>query len=165
MKGSEKDAMDVFVNQALPVAKQSGDAFLIGNMEKAIAIVFMNANRRPDAASYLLRAVDHIERSPDDNPVRLETLVEVYICSAENYGYMKKLDSAKINLDKASRLLSPKPMSNLYLTYYFAEGIYFDKSSQYNEAVASFDKGIALGKDYPRAQYAVNRLKGVKYKS
>ena len=165
MKGSEKDAMAVFLNRALPVAKQSGDMFVTGNIEKAIATVFMNASRRPDAASYLIRAVDHIERSSADNPVRLETLVEVYVYSAENYGYMKKLDSAKINLDKASRLLSPKPMSNLYLTYYFAEGIYFDKSNQYNEAVASFDKGIALGKDYPRAQYAVNRLKGVKYKS
>ncbi|HEX6431631.1 MAG TPA: sensor histidine kinase [Niastella sp.] len=165
MKGSEKDAMDVFLNQALPLAKQSGDAFLIGNLEKAIAIVFMNANRRADAAGYLLRAVDLIERSPVDNPVRLETLVEVYICSAENYSYMKKLDSAKINLEKASRVLSPKPMSNLYLTYYFAEGIYYDKSNQFNEAVASFNKGIALGKNDARSQYAVNRLKGVKYKS
>lgn len=165
MKGSEKDAMDVFVNRALPVAKQSGDGFLTGNIEKAIATVFMNANQRPNAAGYLLRAVDNIEGSPVDNPVRLETLVEVYVYAAENYVYMKKLDSAKINLDKASHLLSPKPRSNLYLTYYFAEGIYFDKSKLYKNAVASFNKGIALGKDDPRAQYAVNRLKGVKYKS
>ncbi len=165
MKGSEKDAMDVFLNRALPVAKQSGDAFLIGNMEKAIAIVFMNANRRPDAASYLIRAVDHIESSPVDNPVRLETLVEVYVCSAENYTNLLSLDSAKINLDKASRLLSPKPNSNLYLTYYFAEGFWFNKKKQYGEAVASFNKGIALGKGEPRAQLSINRLKYVKFKA
>ena len=165
MNGSEKNAMAVFLDMALPVAKQSGDAFLIGNLEKAIAIVFMNANRRPDAAGYLLRAVDNMERSSVDNPVRLETLVEAYVCSAENYANMVELDSAKIYLDKASRLLSPKPNSNLYLTYYLAEGFWFNKRKQYREAVASFNKGIALGKGEPRAQYSVNRLKYVKFKA
>ncbi|THU39514.1 sensor histidine kinase [Niastella caeni] len=165
IKGSEKDAMDVFVNRALPVAKQSGDAFLIGNMEKAIATVFMNADRRADAAAYLLRAINNIEQSTVDNPVRIETLVEVYVYAAENYVYMHKQDSAKPNLDKASRILSSKANSNLNLAYYCAEGIWFHKNKQYSEAVASFDKGIALGKAEPRAQYSVNRLKGVKYKS
>jgi two-component system NarL family sensor kinase len=165
MKGSEKNAMAIFVNKALPLAKQSGDDFLTGNIEKAIATVFMNANRRPDAAGYLLRAVDHLERSPVDNPVRMETLVEVYTYSAENYANLLKLDSAKINLDKASLLLSQKPNSNLYLTYYYAEGFWFNKKQQYNEAVASFNRGIALGKGEPRAQYSVNRLKYAKYKA
>lgn len=165
MKGSEKDAMDVFINKALPVANRSGDLFLIGNVEKAIATVFMNADRRQDAAGYLLRALDHIERSAMDNAIRIETLVEVSVYAAENYVYGHKLDSAKIYLDKASRILAPNPNSNLYLTYYYAEGVYFDRNKQYGAAVTSFNKGIALGKNEPRAAYSVNRLKVALYKS
>jgi two-component system, NarL family, sensor kinase len=165
MKGSEKDAMDVFVNKGLPLAVQSGDLFLIGNMEKSIATVFMNANKRDDAASYLKKAIDHIERSDVNNPVRIESLVEVYVYAAENYIYNHQLDSAKPNLDKASRILSVNPKSNLYLTYYYSEGIWFDRNKRYSEAVTSFDKAIELGKGDPRAAYSVNRLKVAKYKS
>ncbi len=165
MKGSEKDAMDVFVNKALPLAKQSGDAYLIGNVEKAIATVFMNANKRDDATAYLKQAIDHIEHSDVNNPMRIEALVEVNVYAAENYVYNHQPDSAKPHLDKAGRILAPKPNSNLYLTYYYAEGIWFDRNKRYTEAVNSFDKAIELGKSDPRAIYSVNRLKGAKYKS
>lgn len=165
MKGDEKAAMDIFINKALPMAKQSEDDFLTGNVEKAIATVFMNADRRVEAASYLLRAIDHIAHSSMDNAIRIETLVEVNVYAAENYVYGHKLDSAKIYLDKASRILAPKPNSNLYLTYYYAEGAYYDRNKQYGAAVASFDKGIALGRHEPRAAYSVKRLKIAKYKA
>lgn len=165
MKGIEKDAMDVFLNKALPLAKQSGDAFLIGNVEKAVATVFMNANKRDDAAAYLKQAIDHIERSDVNNPVRIESLVEVNVYAAENYVYNHQLDSAKPHLDKASRILAPNPNSNLYLTYYYAEGIWFDRNKRYTEAVNSFNKAIELGKTDPRAAWSVNRLKGALYKS
>lgn len=165
MKGSEKDAMDVFVNKALPMAKRSGDAYLIGNVEKAIATVFMNANKRDDATLYLKQAIDHIEHSDVNNPMRIEALVEVNVYAAENYIYNHQLDSAKPYLDKAGRILAPNPKSNLYLTYYYAEGIWFDRNKRYNEAVASFNKAIELGKSEPRAVYSINRLKIAKYKS
>lgn len=165
MKGSEKDGMDIFLNRALPVAKQSGDEYLVGNIEKAIATVFMNADRRDDAAVYLLRASDHIERSTPDNPTRIEQMVEVSVYAAENYVYNHKQDSAKIYLDKAASILASKPNSNLHLSYYYAEGAYNDRNKQYDAAIVSFNKGIEIGKNVPRAQYSVNRLKGAKYKS
>lgn len=165
MKGSEKDAMDVFLNKALPLAKQSGDAYLIGNIEKAIATVFMNANKRDDATSYLKQAIGHIEHSDVNNPMRIEALVEVNVYAAENYIYNHQLDLAKPHLDKAGRILAPSPRSNLYLTYYYAEGIWFDRNKRYTDAVNSFDKAIELGKTDPRAIYSINRLKGAKYKS
>ncbi len=49
IKGNEKAAMDAFINKALVYAKRSGDPFLQGNINKAIAIVFMNADQRPKA--------------------------------------------------------------------------------------------------------------------
>jgi two-component system NarL family sensor kinase len=165
MKGSEKDAMDVFLNRALPLAKQSGDGYLIGNIEKAIATVFMNANKRDDATAYLKQAIDHIEHSDVNNPMRIEALVEVNVYAAENYVYNHQLDSAKPHLDKAGRILAPKPNSNLYLTYYYAEGIWFDRNKRYADAVNSFEKAIKLGESDPRAIYSINRLRGAKYKS
>ena len=78
--------MDVFINSALPIAKQSEDDFLIGNVEKAIATVFMNADRRVDAAAYLLRAIDHIERSPMDNAIRKSGVSFTKNCSQHEKG-------------------------------------------------------------------------------
>jgi two-component system, NarL family, sensor kinase len=165
IKGSEKDAMDVYLNKGLPLARKSGDAFLIGNIEKAIATVFMNANKRDDATVYLKNAIDHIERSDVNNPVRIETLVEVYVYAAENYITNHQLDSAKPNLDKASSILASKPNSNLYLPYYHAQGLWFDRNKRYNEAITSFNNAIELGKADPRAAYTINRLKVAKYKT
>jgi two-component system, NarL family, sensor kinase len=165
MKGDEKAAMDAFLNKALPYAVKSQEQYLIGNVNKAIATVFMNADQRDDAAIYLLRAINNIEKAPVENPIRIEALVEVYIYSAENYVYLHKPDSAKIYLDKASPILRPKPTSNLYLSYYYAEGVYFDRIHQYNNAITSFNKGIALGEPVPQAIYSVNRLKYAKYKA
>jgi two-component system NarL family sensor kinase len=165
MKGSEKDAMNAFLNKALPLAGFSEDRFMIANVNKTIATVCMNAERRKEAAGYLRAAIDNIQRATHDNPMRLETLVECCVYAAENFVYDHLPDSAKIQLDKAAEVLKINPRSNLYLTYYYAEGAYYDKTKQYAQAVASFNKGIALGKDVPAAQFSVNRLLYAKYKS
>jgi signal transduction histidine kinase len=163
MKGSEKDAMDAFLNKALPNARASEDKFLLGNVNKSIATVFMNADQRKEAAAYLRSAIAYIEQASPENPVRIESLVESYIYAAENYVYAHHPDSAKSQLDKAAAILTPN--SNLYLSYSYAEGVYYDRIKEYGKAVASFDKGIQLGKDVPAAQFSVNRLLYAKYKS
>jgi signal transduction histidine kinase len=125
----------------------------------------MNADQREQATTYLLSAVRDIENAPPENPTRIEALVEVYICTAENYVYLHEPDSAKIYLDKASPILQPKPNSNLYLSYYYAEGAYYDRLQLYNKAVECFNRGIALGNNVPTAVFLVNRLKYAKYKA
>ncbi len=105
-----------------------------------------------------------MESSGRDNPTRLENIVETYITSAENYNYSNLLDSARIQLDKAKAILSPKPRSNLYLPYYFAEGTYYDRSKQYKNAISSLDSGIALARD-PASRFHANRLKYAKFKT
>lgn len=165
MKGIEKDAMNEFLNKALPYAQQSGDFFIIGNVNKAIATVFMNANQRPKASTYLQAAVSNVEKASTDNPLRLETLAELYIYAAENYAHQDILDSAKMNLDKARGIIGHKSKSNLYLSYYYAEGTYFNKLKKYTDAVSSFNKGIALGANVPAAQLSVNRLKYANFKA
>lgn len=165
IKGSEKDAMDAFINKALPFANKSQDPFLIGNVNKATGIVFMNANQREKAIAYLETAAKEVAKSPADNPTRLETLCEIYIISAENYCELESLDSARLNLDNAWQMLKDKPNSNLNLTYFYAEGVYHRKLKQYDKAIMSFDKVIALGRNVPVAQFSVNRALYAKFKS
>ena len=162
----EKSAMDGFLNKALPYAEKSGNLFLVGNIKKSIATVFMNAQQPELATVYLLDAGTNISASPEDNPTRLETLSETYIYTAENFVRLLKYDSAKIYLDKVKIILINSPKSNLNLPYFYAEGIYFDGISDYKNAIISFNKGILLGKDYgSKVGYTLNRLKNGKLKS
>lgn len=165
IKGSDEGAMDVFVNKALPFATRSGDPFIIGNVNKAVAILFMNANQRRKAISYLETAALKVAQSPNEHPNRLETLCEIYITSAENYCALEVPDSAQPYLDRAWQMLHDKPNSNLNLTYAFAEGYYYQKLNQYTKAIQSFDKVINLGKNIPPAQFSVNRALYAKFKS
>jgi two-component system, NarL family, sensor kinase len=166
MKADEKTAMDAFLNKAQPYAKKSGNTFLIGNVQKAIATVLMNCGQTVKATSYLLEACVNINAAPAENPTRLETLTETNIYTAENFVGLLKYDSAKIYLDKAKMLLAGSPNSNLNLPYYYAKGVYFDGIKEYAAAIASFNKGILLGKDGPRSvQYSVNRLLDGKFKA
>ncbi len=147
------------VNRALPLAKQSGDAFLIGNVEKAIATVFMNANKRHEAADYLNKAIDHIERSDVNNPVRVEALVETYVYAAENHVDNHQLDSVRPHLYEgqphpgAESQLEPVPDLLLCRRHLVRP------HKRYGDAVNSFDKAIELGKNDPRAAFSINRLK------
>ncbi|MBL0741439.1 tetratricopeptide repeat-containing sensor histidine kinase [Chryseolinea lacunae] len=164
IKGSEAEAMDAFTNKAATFALRSGDAMVLAKTHKSIAIVFMNANQREKAASYLKQSIAALEKAPTDNPVNVVERVETYIIAGENYLFLQEYDSAKIDLDKAAHFLEPHPTSNLYLIYYFAEGSYFDKRGNYALANRSFDAGIAMAKALG-AERSLNRLLFVKYKT
>lgn len=163
IKGSEKNALDAYMNQALPFAKKSHDDFIQGNANKFIGIIFLNSEERDKAATYLQTALRFFERSrKEENPTRLEAILETSIISAENDVYRKKMESAKATLDKASQILAPYPNSNVYLFYYYVEGIYFDRLKEYTKAINSFNKGISMivGK---AENYYINRLKYAKF--
>lgn len=164
VKGDEKGAMEAFTNKAAPYAQRSGDGLVLGKAYKGIAIVFMNANQRAKAASYLEQAIQSIEKAPADNPLRTVELVETYIIAGENYVHQDQYEPAKRLLDKAKLFLAPYPASNLYLIYYFAEGLYFDKRQQYAQALQSLNKGMEVSTRF-KAVYSLNRLKYAKYKT
>ncbi|MDJ1484141.1 sensor histidine kinase [Cytophagaceae bacterium YF14B1] len=164
IKGDEKGAMDAFVNKAVPYSQQSGDGIVLGKAYKGVGIIFMNLDQREKAASYLLQSVQSEEKAPSDNPLRQVELVETYITAGENYVYLKQYKAAKEVLNKAQSILKNYPRSNLYLIYYYAEGIYFDHLNQHQQAIDSFDKGITLAKNLS-ALHALNRLFHAKYKA
>jgi len=163
-RGDEKKAMDVFTNKAMPSAKLSGDFMVLGKTYKGISIIFMNADQRDKAAGYLSQAIEAIRKSPLENPVNLTELIEAYITAGENYVYAHRYDSARKVIAVAKSLLAPYPTSNLYMIYYYAEGVYLDRMQAYTEAIRSFDAGINLSTKL-NSPYSLNRLKFAKYKS
>lgn len=165
MQGKENEATKNFIGKALHYAKKSEKLFLIGNINKSIGIGFMNADQRDLAAQYLDVAAKNIEQSTPDNPTRLETLVETLIAAAENDVYRKQLTKAKINLDKAYKILKPHPTSNLYYKFDYAQGVYYSRLKNYDKSLQYFEHGIALGLKDPQSVHSVNRLKHGKYET
>ncbi|WP_353184271.1 ATP-binding protein [Parapedobacter lycopersici] len=165
MQGDEPGGLDAYLNHALPLAERSGDRFLIANVNKFIGIVFLNAEERKKAESYLVRALAAFEQtSHETQPNKPEAIVEVTIILAENSVHLNQLDRAKVYLDKAKKLLDPYPQSNAYLFYYFPEGVYFERMGQYKQAIRSFDKGISMGGGNLE-NYYVNRMKYGKFET
>lgn len=165
MKGDDAGALDAFTNKAAGHARQSGDFMVLGKTYKGISIIFMNANQRDKAAGYLRQALASIRKSPLDNPLNLTELIETYIVAGENYVHLEQYDSARTMIDTARKMLVPYPSSNLYMIFYFSEGFYFDKTRRYEQAVRSFDAGIARSAAKSGSPYSLNRLRYAKYKS
>jgi signal transduction histidine kinase len=164
MKGDEKGALEAFTNKAVQHATQSGDFLVLGKSYKGIATIFMNSNQREKAAGYLQQAIAALRRAPRDNPINLTELIETYINTSENFVNLHWYDSARNTLSHARALLAPYPTSNLYMIFYFAEGVYLDKINQSAEAVKSLDKGIDLATRFG-AVLSLNRLLYAKYKA
>lgn len=164
MKGDEKGALDAFANKAVHHATQSGDFSVLGKSYKGIATIFMNSNRREKAAGYLQQSIAALRRAPRENPINLTELIETYINAGENFVNLHAYDSARHMLSQARKLLAPYPASNLYMIFYFAEGIYLDKTNQSALAVKSLEKGIDLATTLG-AVLSLNRLMYAKYKA
>lgn len=165
MQGDEQRGLDAYLNHALPLAQKSGDGFLIANVNKFIGIIFLNAEEREKGGEYLTRALEAFEAVPrETNPNKPEAIVETTIILAENSVYLNRLDSAKAYLDRAQQMLAPYPNSNAYLFYYYPEGTYYQRSGQYDRAIRSFDKGIAMGGG-SLENYYVNRMKYGKFET
>lgn len=163
VKGNEKGAMDAFTTAAT-FASKAEDLLLQGKAHKSMGIVFMNANRREKASSYLAQAIQALEKLPPDNPLNLVELIESYTIAGENYIYQENYDVARRTIDAARRVLQPYPSSNLYVGFYYTEGLYYDKQKKHKLAIQSFDKGIAFAANIGAA-HAENRLTYAKYKA
>jgi len=158
MKGDERAAITAFTTKAAIYADLSDDIISMAKVNKAIAIINMNAREWKKAAIYFQRSISDLLQSPNKNPIYLEELVDTYLSAAVNHTYMGSMDSSKLLIQKAKEILHPHPTSNLLFRYHFTEGTYYDKIGQYDKAVYSFSKGIGLAKYY-NDQHAINKLK------
>lgn len=161
-KNNEKTYMKLLVNEAIPLAKKSGDFELISGLNKAVAIIFMNNDEREKAAEYLDKAQKYIENARKKSATLAESKMETYIINAENLIELKHFYDAKEILDKAYSILENYPESNLNDSYYYSEGIYFAKQNKHAEALQSYEKGIKSAEKHQNA-IALNRLKFAEY--
>jgi len=161
-KNNEKGYMKLLVNEAIPLAKKSGDYELISGLYKAVAIIFMNNNERQKASEYLDEAQNYIEKATKRSPTLAESKMETYIINAENLVELKHFYDARKVLDKAFFTLKKFPESNLNDSYFYSEGIYYAKQNKYTQALTSYEKGIKCAKKHQNA-IALNRLKFAEY--
>ncbi len=161
-KNKENAYMRLLVNEAIPIAKKSGDYELISGLSKAVAIIFMNNSEREKASEYLDQAQKYIESATKKSATLAESKMETYIINAENLVELKHFYDAKSILDKAFEILKNYPESNLNDSYFYSEGIYYAKQNKHNEALVSFDKGIKSSEKHKNL-VALNRLKFAEY--
>ena len=161
-RNNENEYMRLLVNEAIPIAKRSGDYELISGLDKAVAIIFMNNGEREKAAEYLGQAQRYIENATKKSATLAESKMETYIINAENLIELKHFYDAKSILDKAFLILKNYPQSNLNDSYFYSEGIYFAKQNKHSEALISFEKGIKSA-DKHKNSIALNRLKFAEY--
>lgn len=163
-KSNEKLAMKILVNEAINLAKKSEEKEVIGALYKAVAIIFMNNDDREKAKYYFGEAQKILETTTKKSATLIETKVETYILNAENLIVLKDFVNGKKALDKAYTILKKYPKSNIYNTYYFAEGIYFSKQNLDKIALLSYEKGIKSCEFY-QDKASLNRLLFEKYES
>jgi two-component system NarL family sensor kinase len=140
LKDNYRGMADALLNKAIPYARKSGDSAFLGINYMDLALVFKNNKQFDKAQVYIDSTLQILEKVKAKKSFR----IVAYHTAAENYVFLKKYPQAKRMLDSAGVLLGPNPDYPLYLDYYFAEGLYFDDTKQYDKAITSLDKGIAL---------------------
>lgn len=138
----EQKAVEIIINEAIPVAVKSGDNELVGYLYKSVGIIFMNYPDRKKANEYLSEAMIYFNSADKASPTFKENKVETLIVHAENLIELQNYKAANTYLDEAYTILKKHPKSNLNSIYYFSKGLYLHKNKYYDKAILSFKKGI-----------------------
>lgn len=146
-----------FAIQAVPLAEKSGDSVLISSANLSIGLIFRNIGDYEKSLPYLAAANRYTKKKD------YQRLIISYIRWAASYNHLNKAKEAKPLLEKAKALLPFLPENSIEeVSYYEGEGTYFGRTGEYKQAMASYDKGIAIAK---RSGYKYEELGLLKLKS
>ncbi|MFP7654396.1 sensor histidine kinase [Chryseobacterium proteolyticum] len=162
LQNNELEGMKILINEAIPTGKKGNDLETLSILYKSVATIFMNYDERIKADSYLKTAKEYIEQASRSSYTYQETKADIYIIDAENKSRLHMLAEAKKSLDIAYNIIRKYPDSNLNGSYYTAEGFYFYRLGQFNNALKSYDKGI-VNSTLHQDILLTNRLKFSKY--
>ncbi|WP_315814771.1 hypothetical protein [Paraflavitalea speifideaquila] len=151
-KGDEKAFAEILISKAIPLAQQAGDSSGLAKNYHDLALTFKNTTQYGKASTWCLLAIAVFRELHEES-----ALTTAYITAGENYVLWEKLAQAKSMLDSAKAMLTPFPTSSLLVDYYAAESIYLNAAKQFNDALVSANKGIALAKQAGR-RYEEQRL-------
>ncbi|MGS2763046.1 tetratricopeptide repeat-containing sensor histidine kinase [Sinomicrobium sp. M5D2P9] len=150
----------ILIDKAIPLAKQAGDRATMGAEYLAVGLSFMNMDQYEKAEIYLDKAIDMLKGKRS----QLFRLVSAYGRAAENYILLKKYSEARSALDSLHTILAPYPDSEHHSLYYMAEGMYYHETKAYDQALASFNKGIQSA-DGTNKLYKIQELNFYKVKT
>ncbi len=142
MKDDEKTATRILIDDAIPLAKKSGDFEVLSNVYVTLGIIFMNNANREKADQYLKMAIQSAEKANPNSYQLLETKLQAYITNAENATQLSRERDAEQSLDKAYSILKNYPESNLNGIFYQAKGLLQFGRQEWQSAMESYDLGI-----------------------
>lgn len=158
-KDDYKQAIDIMLNKVLPLAEKNGDPVAMAGYYRNLGAFFQTNKQFEKAESYYLKTIETLKNGPKKSVLRLKA----YVSAANLYCFMKKFPQAKKMLDNARPLVADLKTSNVVVDFYAADGLYsWFGARQFDKALVSFEKGIALAKEI-NYNYAIPSLTLSKY--
>lgn len=136
-------AVGTILEKSIPLVEKSGDSLLLADNYFQVGLLFMNNQEYKKASQYYELATNMLANAPADSPLPLRIMT----LWADNYLYASDYKKAKEKLDEAKKMLKWRASEREYLDYYYAEGIYYNETGRHEEALASFNKGLATPRD------------------
>ena len=151
-----KTMMAVLIDKAIPLMRLAGDKNYLAQYYGDVALVFMNQWQYDKAQSYYDEAIEILKqtpRKPDD--------AYLYIDAITNLLYLDRLVPAKKLINQIRSLIVPN--TQLEINFQTVEGLYFKGARQYQNALASLDKGLAIANKM-NSPYDQSKILFQKYK-
>lgn len=142
----EKRYAEIILQHVIPLAAQAGDSVRVANNYHNLGIIFSNQLDYKRAEGYFNMAITLLQKL---GKTSLE-LADAYIFGAKNYVYLKEYPPVKPMLDSAAIILAVHPNAAYQLDYHMVEGMYHSRLRQYDDALKSLNKGMALAKELKR---------------
>lgn len=153
LNGDNKRYIDLFLNQAIPLAAMGGDSLRMADGYANVALPFMNYGEYDKAITYLTKSAGLFRRlAPKDM-----RQVDVYCHLAKIYVLQNQLDEAGENLAQASAILEQGPESMYAANFHAIESMYLIKRKRWKEAGHSIEKGLAIARKL-KNRYDVRQL-------
>lgn len=152
-KDDPETYVNLMLNQAIPLAQQSGDQLYLGKNYLDLAYGFKNLTEFSKAGSYLERAIETLRNLKGNT----RYLAAAYHTLSENYSLSGNAEKAALYLDSMRVLLTPYPDAHAWLDYYAGESMRLTVAEQFDRSLAVVEKGIALARQL-RQPYPEQRL-------
>ncbi|BAV05314.1 Signal transduction histidine kinase [Filimonas lacunae] len=140
--------VNTWLNKAIPLAEKAGNDEKIAHFYTQLATLLMNNARFDKAETYNNKAITLLETKHPSS----SSLLFAYLSAASNNIYNKKPSEARVCLDKAWKLLAPYPQSVNLPNYYYNEALYYTTVNEFDSAMTSLNKGIAMAKQLNQQQ-------------
>lgn len=139
-KDNSRGFMNILLNKAIPLAILSGDSVKMAWNYMDVGMVLSNYNDYNKAFFYYNKALAPLRRI---QPYSGE-LADCYMNMAKTSLLSNHIARAKPLLDSAFQILSLHPLSAYLPAYYQIAGMYFRHNGEWQKAIDTLHKGLAL---------------------